>query len=298
MRLLLTLAVCALSLSAQDVFKPTIRGLDRTNAATSNKNGSFLSGDTSVVLTHNLGTTNIDSAMVQCRTGSTTQTPLSVTNLSNITTTQLTVNFSAAPADGRCAINLSGMNGAGGAAGANGLNGTNGLDAGQCAITMTGTQQVVTQGTGCVSPGTHGLTTATGLECIDSSNNSSAVPFTISGTTVTIAGFTGTCWVKGTVAPSASVNAQTGTSYTLQAADNGRVVTLSNASAITLTVPTGLGVGFNVMVVQLGAGQVTPTASGTTLLQRSGYTKTGGQYAVLTLVSYAADTLVMSGDMQ
>jgi hypothetical protein len=85
------LAECA------DVYKPQIRGLDQTNAASANKNGTFLSGATSVVLTHNLGTTNIDSAMVQCRTGSTTQTPISITSLTNITTTQATVNFSAAP---------------------------------------------------------------------------------------------------------------------------------------------------------------------------------------------------------
>ena len=35
----------------------------------------------------------------------------------------------------------------------------------------------------------------------------------------------------------AKVNAQTGTTYTLTASDNGKVVTLDNASAITLTVP-------------------------------------------------------------
>jgi hypothetical protein len=35
----------------------------------------------------------------------------------------------------------------------------------------------------------------------------------------------------------ASVNAQTGTTYTLQASDNGKVVTFDNAAAITLTVP-------------------------------------------------------------
>ena len=96
----------------------------------------------------------------------------------------------------------------------------------------------------------------------------------------------------------AGVNAQVGTSYALVAADNGKVVTLSNAAAITLTVPADLGAGFNCLIVQLGAGKVTPTASGTTINQRLGYTKTAGQYAVATLVSYAANTFVLSGDLE
>ena len=96
----------------------------------------------------------------------------------------------------------------------------------------------------------------------------------------------------------AGVNAQVGTSYALVAADNGKVVTLSNANAITLTVPADLGAGFNCLIVQLAAGQVTPTASGTTINQRLGYTKTAGLYAVATLVSYAANTFVLSGDLE
>ena len=96
----------------------------------------------------------------------------------------------------------------------------------------------------------------------------------------------------------AGVNAQVGTTYALVAADNGKVVTLSNAAAITLTVPADLGAGFNCLIVQLAAGQVTPTASGTTINQRLGYTKTAGQYAVATLVAYAANTFVLSGDLE
>ncbi len=94
-----------------------------------------------------------------------------------------------------------------------------------------------------------------------------------------------------------TVNAQTGTSYTLLSTDNGKIVTMSNAAAITLTVPSGLGAGFSCLVIQLAAGKVTPTASGTTLVQRQSYTKTAGQYAVMSLVAYAANTFAMSGDM-
>ena len=50
----------------------------------------------------------------------------------------------------------------------------------------------------------------------------------------------------------ASINDQTGTAYTLVAGDNGKVVVLDNASAVTVTVPSGLGAGFNCSFVQKG----------------------------------------------
>lgn len=62
------------------------------------------------------------------------------------------------------------------------------------------------------------------------------------------------------------VNAQTGTTYTLTAADCGKLVTLSNASAITLTLPqqstTTTSAGFWCMVRNLGAGTVTVVKEG------------------------------------
>ncbi len=95
---------------------------------------------------------------------------------------------------------------------------------------------------------------------------------------------------------SAAVNAQTGTSYSLQASDNGKIITLSNAAAITLTVPATLPTGFNCTIVQLGAGQVTVTASGVTIQNRQAHTKLAGQYAMATLVEYTANVLVFQGD--
>jgi hypothetical protein len=60
------------------------------------------------------------------------------------------------------------------------------------------------------------------------------------------------------------VNAQTGTSYTLVLTDAGKQVTMSNASASTLTVPPNSSVAFDVgvriKIIQLGAGAVTLTA--------------------------------------
>ena len=94
----------------------------------------------------------------------------------------------------------------------------------------------------------------------------------------------------------ASINEQTGTAYTLLAGDNGKVIKFTNGSAITLTLPSGLGLGFNCSVIQYGAGQITFTASGSTLYNRQSHTKTAAQYAVTGLVSCVADVFVLAGD--
>ena len=94
----------------------------------------------------------------------------------------------------------------------------------------------------------------------------------------------------------ASINDQTGTAYTLLASDNGKIVVLNNGSAVTVTVPSGLGVGFNCSFVQKGAGQVTFSASSTTINNRQSHTKINAQYGVASLLAYAADTFVLAGD--
>ncbi|MHA8084249.1 hypothetical protein U8695_01600 [Aquirufa antheringensis] len=92
------------------------------------------------------------------------------------------------------------------------------------------------------------------------------------------------------------MNDQTGTTYTLTAADNGKIITFNNASAITVTVPA-LSVGFNCMILQKGTGQVTLSASAVTISNRYGYTKTAGQYSMFTLVCIASNVYISSGDM-
>lgn len=76
----------------------------------------------------------------------------------------------------------------------------------------------------------------------------------------------GTITTTGTIAVNESVNAQTGTSYTLVVGDLGKLVTLTNASAIALTSSAAatLGAGWFVDVANEGAGTVTFTpGSGT-----------------------------------
>ncbi len=99
----------------------------------------------------------------------------------------------------------------------------------------------------------------------------------------------------------AKLNAQTGTTYTLVAADTGKVIDHANASAITVTLPNSLAVGWCATYVQAGAGQVTfSPASGALLRNRQSHTKTAGQWAAVTLYVRAnagsAAEYVLAGD--
>ena len=60
--------------------------------------------------------------------------------------------------------------------------------------------------------------------------------------------------------------------------------------------PASLGAGFTCSVVQKGAGQVTFSASSTTINNRQTHTKIAGQHGVATLVSTAANVFVLAGD--
>lgn len=97
-------------------------------------------------------------------------------------------------------------------------------------------------------------------------------------------------------------NAQTGTTYTLALTDAGKMVSLSNASAITMTVPPNSSVAFPVNtridLVQYGAGQVTVAqGSGVTIRSSGGKLKLTGQYSGATLWKKATDEWILIGDI-
>ena len=99
-----------------------------------------------------------------------------------------------------------------------------------------------------------------------------------------------------------NLNAQTGTSYTLVIGDNYGMVTLSNANAITLTVPPNSSVAFpvgaNITIVQTGAGQVTVSpGSGVTIYAAGSATKLRVQYSAATLIKTATNTWILVGDI-
>lgn len=96
---------------------------------------------------------------------------------------------------------------------------------------------------------------------------------------------------------SSAINAQTGTTYTLLTSDNGKIITMNNGSAITLTVPAGLPIGYNTTVIQLGAGQVGITASSTTLNSFEGKLNLAGQHAAASIISYTTNVFNVAGGL-
>lgn len=95
-------------------------------------------------------------------------------------------------------------------------------------------------------------------------------------------------------------NAQAGTAYTLVLADAGRMVTLNNAAAITLTIPTNATVAFpigtRIDLFQLGAGQVTVTGA-VTVRSSAGKLKLAGQYSGATLWKRGTNDWALLGDI-
>lgn len=99
-----------------------------------------------------------------------------------------------------------------------------------------------------------------------------------------------------------AINAQTETTYTLAASDCGKLVSLSNASAITLTLPQDsdatIPIGTYVDLYQLGAGQVTVAAGTGATLRVSGLTaKARAQYSRFAVQKVSANTWSLMGDL-
>jgi hypothetical protein len=99
-----------------------------------------------------------------------------------------------------------------------------------------------------------------------------------------------------------SFNAQTGTTYTLVAADLGKIVTLSNASPITLTVPPSVFTTGNIInIQQIGAGQVTLAQGAGVTITSTGATasapKLRAQYSAASIICTGSDTFTVVGDL-
>ena len=102
-----------------------------------------------------------------------------------------------------------------------------------------------------------------------------------------------------------SLNAQTGTTYTFVLSDNGKLVTASNASAQTYTIPLNSSVayatGAQINIIAIGAGQVTIQGAGGVTVASTGATATApklrAQYSSATLIKVATDTWYVIGDI-
>jgi hypothetical protein len=104
------------------------------------------------------------------------------------------------------------------------------------------------------------------------------------------------------------IDAKTGTTYTFALDDaNNELITASNASAQTYSIPTNASVAFpigsQINIIQIGAGQVTINAvtSGTTTVLSTGATAAApvlrAQYSSATLIKAGTDTWYVVGDI-
>jgi len=89
------------------------------------------------------------------------------------------------------------------------------------------------------------------------------------------------------VAP-AIVNVQTGTSYTIQASDNGKEIIFTNAGAIAVTLPDTLDTLFQCIVKQAGAGVPTVTPDTDTINGAGVGVTPSAQWKGIHLVQYSA----------
>ena len=123
----------------------------------------------------------------------------------------------------------------------------------------------------------------------------------ISGTTASFSGgITANGYVEtndGYRMRSGTINSQSGTTYTLLSTDDGKIIVWNNANGVTLTVPTGLSVGFNTTIVQTGTGQIGITGTSVTLNSLDNKLKTAGKYATVGIISYSTNVFVVAGGL-
>ena len=167
----------------------------------------------------------------------------------------------------------------------NGTNWVNSSEAGDVSAVTAGTGITVTNGTGPIPTIAIDTTTTVDLSTAQTLTNK-----TLTAPVINLA-----------------LNAQTGTTYTFALTDNGKLVTASNASAQTYSIPTNATTAFptgtQINIIQIGAGQVTIQAasSGTTTVSSTGATATApklrAQYSSATLIKANTDLWYVVGDI-
>ena len=136
--------------------------------------------------------------------------------------------------------------------------------------------------------------------------NTSGTAATVTGaaqTAITSVGTLTSLTVSGGLVAPLQINAQTGTTYTFVLGDAGKLVTSSNASAQTLTVPPNSSVAYTVgtqiLVTQVGAGRLTlAEGSGVTINSGDSMKSLSDQYCLASLIKTATDTWLLVGNLQ
>jgi hypothetical protein len=162
---------------------------------------------------------------------------------------------------------------------------------------------------GAILVGTGASTTAwTTSPAINITGNASGTAATVTGAAqaaITSVGTLGALTVTGAITAGSLVaplafNAQTGTTYTFVLADAGKMVTSSNGSAQTVTVPPNSSVAFaigtQIIVQNIGSANATlAQGSGVTIQSKDSNKEIDGQYAAATLIKTATDTWSLIG---
>lgn len=108
--------------------------------------------------------------------------------------------------------------------------------------------------------------------------------------------------VTGSIVSEIAINAQTGTTYTLVLGDQCQLVTLDNASAVTVTIPPNSSVayptGTKIDLLAKGAGQVTVAEGSGVTVNSSQSLKLRAQWSAASVIKLATDTWVLVGDLQ
>lgn len=172
--------------------------------------------------------------------------------------------------------------------------------------------EVALGGTGAATLTDHGILFGSGTGAITASSaltdgqlligntgNDPSLATLTAGTGVTVTNAAGAITVAST---GVTLNNQTGTTYEFVAGDIGKMVTFTNASAITVTVPVNadvaIAVGSQILCYQGGAGQVSFTPEGGVTIRSAGsLVDMFAQYSTCLLVKIATDEWSLSGDL-
>ena len=99
-----------------------------------------------------------------------------------------------------------------------------------------------------------------------------------------------------------SFNAQTGTTYTLVASDSAKLVTTSNASAVTVTIPPSVfSAGNQINVQSIGVGLTSFAAGAGVTITSTGATSAAPvlrkRYSACTIICTASNVFTVVGDL-
>ena len=171
---------------------------------------------------------------------------------------------------------------------------------------------VLTSGTGLpVSGITASTSTALGVGSVElghatdtTLSRSSAGVLAVEGVVVPTVSSTSTLTNKTLTAPliNLAFNAQTGTTYTLVAADSGKLVTSSNAAAIIITIPPSIfAAGEQINVQSIGVGLTSFAAGSGVTVTSTGASSAAPilrvQYSACTVICTASNVFTVIGDL-